>query len=61
MLGLLMIFSFWIAITIMVVLPLVLTFAIGSYIAEKLGLDGFNYYLFMITFYALILVILVII
>lgn len=61
MLGLLMIFSFWIAITIMIVLPLILTFAIGSCIAEKLGLDGFNYYLFMMVFYAIILIILVII
>ena len=61
MLGLLMIFSFWIAITIIMVLPLILTFAIGGYIAEKLGLDGFNYYLFMMVFYAMILIILIII
>lgn len=61
MLGLLIIFSFWIAITIIIVLPLILTFAIGGYIAEKLGLDSFNYYLFMMIFYTIILIILIII
>lgn len=59
MLGLLLIFSFWIAITIMVVLPLILTFACGSFLAKKLGLDGFGYYAFMIIFYVIILCLLV--
>ena len=55
MLGLLIIFSFWTAITILIVLPLVLTFALGSFLAEKLELDGFGYYAFMIIFYLIIL------
>ena len=59
MLGLLLIFSFWIAITIMIVLPLVLTFACGSFLAEKMELDGFGYYAFMIIFYIIILCLLV--
>ena len=61
MLGLLLIFSFWIAITILVILPLIVTFALGSVFAQKLELDGFQYYAFMILFYAIILFILVII
>lgn len=61
MLGLLMIFSFWIAISIIVILPLVFTFALGSYLAEKLELDGFNYYMFLILFYLIILGLLTII
>lgn len=61
MLGLLLMFSFWIAITIMIVLPLVLTFACGSFLAEKLELDGFGYYTFMIMFYLIILGLLVVI
>ena len=61
MLGLLMIFSFWIAISIIVILPLVFTFALGSYLAEKLALDGFGYYMFLILFYLIILGLLTII
>lgn len=61
MLGLLIIFSFWIAITLMMIVPLILTFALGSYLAEKLKLDGFSYYCFMIMFYIIILLLLVII
>lgn len=61
MLGLLLIFSFWIAITMMVILPLIIVFALGSIFAEKLGLDGFDYYCFMILFYIIILGILIII
>lgn len=61
MLGLLIIFSFWIAITLMMIVPLILTFALGSYLAEKLELDGFSYYCFMIMFYIVILLLLVII
>lgn len=60
MLGLLIMFSFWIAITIMVLVPLILTFALGSILAEKLGLDGFEYYAFMILFYAIVLCLLVV-
>lgn len=59
MLGLLLMFSLWIAITIIIVLPLVLTFACGSFLAEKLELDGFGYYAFMIIFYIIILGLLV--
>lgn len=59
MLGLLIIFSFWIAITLMMIVPLILTFALGSYLAEKLELDGFSYYCFMIIFYIIILCLLV--
>lgn len=59
MLKLLIIFSFWTAITILVVLPLVLTFALGSFLEEKLELDGFGYYAFMIIFYLIILGLLV--
>ena len=55
MLGLLLLFGFWIAITIMLILPLVVTFALGAYLAEKLELDGFNYYMFLILFYLIIL------
>ena len=61
MLGLLVIFSFWIAITIIIILPLIIVFASGSFLAEKLGLDGLSYYLFMIIFYLIILAVLVII
>lgn len=61
MLGLLMIFSFWIAISIIVILPLIFTFALGSYLAEKLELDGFGYYMFLILFYLIILGLLTII
>lgn len=61
MLGLLIIFSFWIAITLMMIVPLILTFALGGYLAEKLELDGFSYYCFMIMFYIIILLLLVII
>lgn len=61
MLGLLIIFSLWIALAIIIIIPLVLTFALGSYVAEKLGLEGFNYYLFMIIFYSIILCIFIII
>ena len=61
MLGLLMIFSFWIAISIIVIFPLVFTFALGSYLAEKLELDGFGYYMFLILFYLIILGLLTII
>lgn len=61
MLGILLIFSFWIAITILIVLPLVLTFALGSFLAEKLKLDGFSYFAFMILFYIIILCLLIII
>ena len=60
MLGLLIMFSFWIAITIMVLVPLILTFALGSILAEKLELDGFEYYAFMILFYAIVLCLLVV-
>lgn len=60
MLGLLLIFSFWVAITILIVLPLIIVFALGSRLAEKLGFDGFEYYLFMIFFYLIILCLLVI-
>ena len=59
MLGLLLIFSFWIAITIILIAPLILTFALGSYLAEKLELDGFSYHCFMIMFYTIILLFLV--
>lgn len=59
MLGLLLIFSFWIAITIILIAPLILTFALGSYLAEKLEFDGFSYYCFMIMFYTTILLFLV--
>ena len=55
MLSLLLIFSFWIAISIIIVLPLIATFALGAYLAEKLELDGFNYYMFLILFYLIIL------
>lgn len=55
MLTLLLIFSFWIAISIIIVLPLIATFALGAYLAEKLELDGFNYYMFLILFYLIIL------
>ena len=55
MLSLLLIFSFWIAISIIIVLPLIVTFALGAYLAEKLELDGFNYYMFLILFYLIIL------
>ena len=55
MLGLLLLFGFWIAITIMIILPLIVTFALGAYLAEKLELDGFNYYMFLILFYLIIL------
>ena len=61
MLGLLMIFSFWIAISIIVILPLIATFALGVYLAEKLELDGFGYYMFLILFYLIILGLLTII
>ena len=60
MLGLLLIFSFWIAITIIIILPLIVVFALGGFFAEKLELDGFNYYIFMIIFYLIILLILII-
>lgn len=59
MLGLILMFSFWIAITIMIVLPLVLTVACGRFLAEKLKLDGFGYYAFMMIFYIIILGLLV--
>ena len=49
MLGLLIIFSFWIAITIMLIVPLILTFALGGYLAEKLELYGFSYYCFNVS------------
>ena len=61
MLGLLLLFGFWIAITIMLILPLVVTFALGAYLAEKLELDGFSYYMFLILFYLIILGLLTII
>lgn len=61
MLGLLVLFSFWIAISIVVVVPLVLVFACGGYLAEKLDLDGLGYYIFMVMFYLIILGILIII
>lgn len=61
MLGLLLIFSFWVALTILIVAPLILTFALGSYLAEKLNLDGLEYYVFMILFYIIILCLLIII
>ena len=61
MLGLLLIFSFWVAITILIVAPLILTFALGSVLAQKLELDGLSYLLFMILFYLIILITLIII
>lgn len=61
MLKLLIIFSFWIAITLMVIIPLIATFALGAYLAEKLELDGFSYYMFLILFYLIILGLLTII
>lgn len=61
MLKLLIIFSFWIAITLMVIIPLIATFALGAYLAEKLELDGFSYYMFLILFYLIILGLLMII
>ena len=61
MLGLLIMFSFWIAITLIIVIPLILTFALGSYLAEKLGFDDLGYYCFMILFYIIILLILILI
>lgn len=61
MLGLLLVFSFWIAITIMLIAPLILTFALGSYLAEKLELDGFSYYCFMTMFYVIMLLLCVMI
>ena len=61
MLGLLLILGFWIAITILIVAPIIITFALGSYLAERIGLDGLNYLIFMIIFYLIILCILIII
>lgn len=61
MLGLLLILGFWIAITIIIVAPIIITFALGSYLAEQIGLDGLNYLIFMIIFYLIILCVLIII
>lgn len=61
MLGLLIIFSFWIAITIFILIPFILTLTIGSFIAKKLDFNESNYYLFMILFYLITLCILIVI
>lgn len=61
MLKILLLFSFWVAITIIIVVPLILTFACGSFLAEKLQLDGFDYYIFMIIFYIIVLCLLIIV
>lgn len=61
MLGLLIIFSFWVAITLIIVIPLIITFALGNYLAEKIGFEGFSYYCFMILLYIIILCIFIII
>ena len=61
MFTLLVLFGFWLTITILVILPLIVIFALGSFFAEKLNLDGIEYYLFMIIFYVLILFILILI
>ena len=49
------------AISIIVILPLIATFALGVYLAEKLELDRFGYYMFLILFYLIILGLLTII
>jgi len=61
MLTILLLFTFWVAIAIMIIFPLILVFALGSLIAEKLELDDFSYCIFMIMFYILILCILILI
>ena len=60
MLGLLIIFSLWIALTIIIALPLILTLIIGQYIAEKIKLQGTPYYIFIILFYMILLMIMII-
>lgn len=61
MLGILIMFSFWIALMIIIIAPLILTLAIGNFIANKLELDGIGYYLFLIIFYIIILTLFIVI
>lgn len=61
MLGILILFSFWVAITIIIVIALILTFACGSFLAEKMKLEGFGYYLFMVLFYLMVICLLIIV
>lgn len=61
MLGLLIMFSFWIAITLIIAIPFILVITIGTFVAEKLQLKGAVYVLFMVLLYAIIVCLLVMI
>lgn len=56
-----MIFSLWIAVLILMTIPVILTLTLGTYIAKKLRFIGLDYYCFMVLFYMIMLCILIII
>lgn len=54
------IFTIWVIMMLMITAVLIIVFALGGCLADKLELDGFNYYIFLIAFYIVILSILTI-
>lgn len=54
MLGFLLGLGIWLIISLLIVFALVLTFVVGSYIAERLELNNLSYYICMLIVYIII-------